>query len=186
MLHTNFEPFPELYTERLALRRITKDDADDLFLIRSDSTAMQYIDRPLAETTDDVLKLIKVIEDRLIANDGITWGVWLKGAPELIGTIGLWRIIKEDHRAEIGYLLHPRWQRQGIMHEALVKVLDYGFSVMKVHSVEANVSPVNEASIRLLDKNGFVREAYFKENYCYKGEFKDTFVYSLLTPFPNL
>ncbi len=185
MLQTNFLPFPELYTNRLLLRRLTDEDADDLFLIRSDPNAMQYIDRPLAKTVDDVLKLVKVIEDRLIAGDGITWAVSLAGQPGLIGTIGLWRIVKEDYRAEIGYLLHPAWHRKGIMHEALVKVLDYGFSVMKLHSVEANLNPLNVASIRLLEKNRFVREAYFKENYYYNGEFKDSLIYSLLTPFPN-
>ena len=186
MLHTDFHPFPELYTERLTLRHMSNEDADDLFLIRSDKDAMQYIDRPLATTVDDVLKLLKTIEDFLVAGDGITWGISLTGQPGLIGTIGLWRIVKEDYRAEIGYLLHPAWQRKGIMHEALVKVLDYGFSVMKLHSVEAKLNPLNEASIRLLEKNRFVREAYFKENYYYNGAFKDTLIYSLLTPYPNL
>jgi ribosomal-protein-alanine N-acetyltransferase len=182
MLQTNFRPFPELETERLKLGRITKNDVDELFLLRSNREAMQYIDRPPAESVDDAHKLIRVIEDLLAAGDGITWGIYLKDQPELIGTIGLWRIIKEHHRAEIGYLLHPSWQRRGLTNEALVKVLDYGFSVMKIHSVEANVNPLNEASIRLLEKNGFVREAYFKENYYYNGLFKDTLIYSLLTP----
>ncbi|HSC37593.1 MAG TPA: GNAT family protein, partial [Chitinophagaceae bacterium] len=114
--------------------------------------------------------------------DGITWGIYLKTAPGLIGTIGLWRIIKEHHRAEIGYLLSPAWQRRGLMQEAMEKVLDYGFSVIGLHSVEANVNPDNEASIRILEKNHFVREAYFKENYYYNGVFKDSVIYSLLTP----
>lgn len=183
MLHTHFDPFPELYTERLALRRITDEDTDELFLLRSDSGAMQYIDRPLALTPADAVKLIRVIDDLMINGDGITWGIYLKTAPGLIGTIGLWRIIKEHYRAEIGYLLSPAWQRRGLMQEAMEKVLDYGFSVIGLHSVEANVNPANEASIRILEKNHFVREAYFKENYLYNGVFKDSVIYSLLTPF---
>lgn len=182
MLHPGFRPFPELITERLKLGRITKNDVDELFLLRSNPNTMQYIDRPPAQTPDDAHKLIRVIEDLLAAGDGITWGIYLKDQPELIGTIGLWRIIKEHHRAEIGYLLHPAWQRKGLTHEALIKVLEYGFSVLKLHSVEANVNPLNKASICLLEKNGFVREAWFKENYYYNGVFKDTLIYSLLTP----
>jgi ribosomal-protein-alanine N-acetyltransferase len=49
--------------------------------------------------------------------------------------------------------------------------------------VEANVNPGNAASVALLEKNGFVREAHFKENYLSNGVFKDSFIYSLLTPF---
>jgi ribosomal-protein-alanine N-acetyltransferase len=182
MLHTDFSSFPGLTTERLELRRITEADTDEVFWLRSDSGVMAYIDRPLAQTPEDALKFIRVINDLLASNDGITWGMALKGNPQLIGTIGLWRIIKEHHRAEIGYLLHPNQQRKGIMHEAMAAVLDYGFSVIRLHSVEANVNPENEASCRLLEKNGFVREAYFKENHFYNGVFKDSFIYSRLTP----
>jgi ribosomal-protein-alanine N-acetyltransferase len=66
------------------------------------------------------------------------------------------------------------------MQEALLKVINYGFKVINLHSIEANVNPGNAASIKLLEKNKFVREAYFKENYFYNGKFLDTVIYSLL------
>jgi ribosomal-protein-alanine N-acetyltransferase len=183
MLQIDFSSFPDLTTERLELRRITEADTDELFLLRSDSGVMQYIDRPLAQTPEDALKFIRVVNDLLTAGDGITWGMFLKGSPQLVGTIGLWRIVKEHYRAEIGYLLHPDQQRKGLTYEAMVAVLDYGFSVLRLHSVEANINPANIASARLLEKCGFVQEAHFKENYYYNGVFKDSFIYSLLTPF---
>ncbi|MGE5859464.1 MAG: GNAT family N-acetyltransferase, partial [Ignavibacteria bacterium] len=58
--------------------------------------------------------------------------------------------------------------------------LNYGFKVMNLHSIEANVNPDNKASIRLLERNNFTREAYFKENYFYNGKFLDSAIYSLL------
>lgn len=183
MLEVNFDPFPILSTERLILRQITENDINDFFILRSDSRVMQYIDRPLAESTDDALKLIQLITDLLSNNEGITWGIVLKSDPRLIGTIGLWRIIKEHFRAEIGYLLHPDLQRKGIMQEAFVPILNYGFRTMKLHSIEATVNPENSASIKILEKNNFMREAYFKENYFYTGNFLDSAVYSLLTPY---
>jgi len=48
------------------------------------------------------------------------------------------------------------------------------------HSIEAFVNPENDASILLLEKNGFVKEAHFKENFYFEGAFLDTGVYSLL------
>ena len=52
---------------------------------------------------------------------------------------------------------------------------------MKLHSSEARMNADNIASGKLLEKAGFIREAYFKEDYCYNGRFIDTAVYSLLT-----
>jgi [ribosomal protein S5]-alanine N-acetyltransferase len=182
MLSLQFSPFPALETERLLLQQITPGDAAALFEMRSDKDIMKYIDRPLAQTVDDALALIQVITDALQKNEGITWGIYLKEGSPLLGTLGFWRILKEHYRAEIGYLLHPSLQGKGLMQEAVRKVLHHGFANMQLHSVEANVNPANAASIRLLEKTGFVREAHFRENYFYNGRFLDSYIYSLLAP----
>ena len=83
-------------------------------------------------------------------------------------------------------MLHNDHQGCGIMKEAIPPVLDFGFTNLKLHSVEATVSPENIPSIKLLEKNSFIREAYFKENQYYNGRFHDTEIYSLLTPIKNL
>jgi ribosomal-protein-alanine N-acetyltransferase len=57
------------------------------------------------------------------------------------------------------------------MDEVAKAVLDYGFNTLKLHSIEANINPENIASQKLLEKNGFVREAYFKENFFWQGKF---------------
>ena len=182
MLSLNFNPFPLLLTKRLVLRQISVDDITEVFTLRSDTTIMQFISRPLAETTADALQLIQKIIDNAAANDGITWAISLQNNTTLIGTIGFWKIDTENHRAEIGYLLHTDYQQKGIMQEAIEAVLTYGFTTMQLHSVEANVNPANEASKKLLDKNNFIMEGYFKENYYFNGQFLDSAVYSLITP----
>lgn len=181
MLYPGFNPFPVLTTERLILRRFTYDDAADLFEMRSNETVMQYIHRPINKTIDDAVGLIDIIEELLSKNDGITWCICLKNNNKYIGSIGFWRIEKDSHRAEIGYLLNPAYQGQGIMQEAITTVINYGFNVIKLHSIGAYVSPKNFASIKLLLKNKFVQEAYFKEDHLHNGRFEDTMVYSLLT-----
>ena len=185
MLVVNFDPFPVLSTERIILRRIVKADADDFFLLRSDKNVMQFIGRPLAKTIDDAIELINVIDGLLVNNNGITWAITLKNENVLVGTIGLWRIIKEHYRAEIGYLLHPALQGKGLMQEAIEKVLDYGFRNIGLHSIEAIVTAGNMSSVKLLERNHFIREAYFKEDYFYNGAFLDSMVYSLLTSIKN-
>ena len=108
------------------------------------------------------------------------WAISIKPEEKLVGTICLWHIVKENHRAEIGYIIHHDHQGKGLMHEAVEKVIEYGFHAMKLHSIEANVDPANSASIKLLERNNFVREGYFKENLRYDGKYFDSAIYSLL------
>ncbi|MBP7460451.1 MAG: GNAT family N-acetyltransferase [Candidatus Delongbacteria bacterium] len=176
----SFTPFPIVTTERLVLRQLTSDDAPDIFRLRSDDRVMRFLDRPLARTMEDAGQFIEKIRERLLTNDGITWAITQKPHDSLIGTIGFHTIFKEHFRAEIGYLLHPDYQGQGLMQEALSAVLSYGFQALHLHSVEANVNPNNLASVKLLERNHFVREAYFRENYYYNGRFLDTAIYSLI------
>lgn len=182
MLSPNFTPFPILETARLFLRQITVNDAPQVFFLRSDEEVMKYIDRTPAASLADAIDFIKLIEAAQLNNEGISWGITLKENNEMIGSIGFWRMQKEHYRSEIGYVLHPAYQRKGIMKEAILKVLEYGFTIMCLHSVEANTNVENSASQKLLESVGFVQEAYFRENYYYNGKFLDSSVYSLLAP----
>ena len=182
MLELNFHPFPVLETPRLRLRKISLRDQEEFFLLRSSKIVMKYIDRPLAKSREDACQLIEMMIDLIDRNQGLTWTISLIENPRMIGTVHLWKISQENYRAEIGYLLEPAFQGQGLMHESLGAIIHYGFGRLKLHSIEANVNPKNTASIRLLEKSGFVREGYFKENYFYEGRFQDSAIYSILTP----
>lgn len=181
MLEPNFTPFPVLTTERLMLRAITLQDVEVEFKLRSGPDTMKFLDRePLRCMAEAELRIKKITSD-LHMNDGITWGISLKEDPaHMIGTIGFWRIIKEHFRAEIGYMLLPEYCKQGIMKEALVAVINYGFNELKLHSIEANINPDNIASASLLLATGFVKEACFKENYYFNGRFLDSEIFSLV------
>ena len=181
MLNINLMPFPTLSTGRLKLRQITTEDANEIFFLRSDKTVMKFLDKAPAKSIEEALAFIQKVSDGIANNDGITWAMTLHDKPTLIGTIGFWRIEREHYRAEVGYVLHPGYQGMGLMQEAMTAVLDYGFSIIKFHSIEANVNPDNKASIKLLERNNFIREAYFKENYYFNGKFLDTAIYSLLS-----
>ncbi|HET9825250.1 MAG TPA: GNAT family N-acetyltransferase [Chitinophagaceae bacterium] len=183
MLEFNFHPFPNISTERLALRKISEDDMEEIYFLRSDRQVLQFLDRDPIRSIDDATQWIQMIDEGIRTNQYIAWAITLKNEQKLIGTISFWNVKKEHHRAEIGYALHPLFQGKGLMQEAMTPVLDYGFKQMKLHSVEANVNPNNVASIKLLEKNNFVREAYHKENYYYNGKFLDSAIYSLLTPY---
>jgi len=181
MLEVNFTPFPDITTERLLLRRMTQEDTDEIFFLRSNEEVMNYIDRPRAVTIQDAKDFLGIIDKSLEGNDGITWGITLKDKPaKLIGTIGYWRLKKEHYRAEIGYMLNPVFWKKGIMKEAILAVLDFGFTTMLLHSIEANINSGNVASANILEATGFIKEAHFKEDFFFDGTFRDTIIYSRL------
>jgi len=183
MLDINFKPFPNLETERLNLRRIEKEDVNEIFALRSDVDIMKWIPRPLTKTKEEALEHIAVIDSKIENNEGINWAITFKKNPKLIGIIGLFRLIPEHYRSEIGYMLLPEYHGKGIVSEAINEVVNYGFQVMKLHSIEAIIGPENVASEKVLQKKGFIKEAHLKENEYYEGRFLDTVIYSLLNKY---
>lgn len=174
------QEFPVLNTERLLLRQMSMDDAPRILALRSDEQVMRYLGRRKMQTLDEAEQLIKGILESYNEKDAVLWGICLKDGNTLLGTVCLWNIQHDNYRAELGYILDAAHWRKGILSECLDAVLPYGFDTMHLHSLEAHVSPKNIASIKLLEKYGFVKEAYFKENFYFNGAFEDTAVYSLL------
>jgi ribosomal-protein-alanine N-acetyltransferase len=180
MLTINFSPFPNLETERLLLRRVDANDINEIFALRSNPETMKYIPRPLVKTDEDALEHIAMIDSKIDSNEGINWAITLKDNPKLIGVIGHYRIKPENYRAELGYMLLPEYHGKGIVSEAVKEAVKYGFQVMKLNSLEAIIDPDNHASAKVLEKNGFVKEAHLKEYEFYEGRFLDTIIYSIL------
>lgn len=180
MLEFNFHPFPVLETERLLLRRVTTDDVNEVFELRSNPETMKYIPRPLVKNNEEALEHIAMIEEKIVANLGINWGITLKDNPRLLGIIGYYRMQPENHRSEIGYILLPEFHGKGIITEAVNTLIKYGFNDLKLHSIEAVIDPENYASEKVLQKCGFVKEAHLKECGFYDGKFIDSVIYSLL------
>ena len=180
MLDINFHPFQNLETERLLLRRVSTNDVNEVMELRGNTETMKFIPRPLITTREEALEHIQMIDDKIETNVGINWAITLKENPKLIGIIGHYRIQPENHRCEIGYMILPQYSGQGIVTEAIKIVLEYGFDVLNMHSIEAVIDPDNIASERVLQKNGFVKEAHILENELWAGKFWDTVIYSLL------
>ena len=183
-LYLNFNPFPVLETERLLLREMTMEDASEFYFFRSNPDVLRYIDREPMTHPSEATAFMERIINQVKNNETIIWVIELKSQPgKMAGTITYWRLEKEHLRAELGYMLHPDHWNKGLVSEAMQAVINYGFTVMNLHSIEANINPANGSSRKVLQKAGFVKEAYFKENYYFRGDFIDSEIYSLLNPF---
>jgi ribosomal-protein-alanine N-acetyltransferase len=143
---------------------------------------MQYIGVPLAKSVDEIEILVRKTKEQAVNNEGAAWALTLKNDGRMIGIAAYRKLVKEHYRGEIGYALHPSFRGMNLMYEALGAVIAYGFHTLGLHSIEANVDKENAASIKLLERLHFLREAHFRENYYFEGKFIDSVIYSLVAP----
>lgn len=163
----------------LLLRRCTPADVPALFAMRSDPAVMQYVARPLCQSEEDAVRIFQMMEGKIEQNTGINWAVSSVDTPALFyGVIGIFRLDADNHRGELGYMLQKMYWGRGIISQLIPLVMDYGFEVLRLHTMEAVIDPHNHASRRVLEKNGFKQEAYFHENCYFEGRFLDSVVLS--------
>ncbi|TDQ11181.1 GNAT family N-acetyltransferase [Pedobacter metabolipauper] len=183
MLSLNLPLFPVLETQRLILRGQNESDAAALYALRTNDQVMRYIDRVRPKHVDESKAVIQTLNKNFKNGESLVWAIVLKEQPDvMIGNIGYYRTDLANHRAELGYMLLPEYWRKGIISEALVQAVNFGFDSINLHSISANINPENNASRQILIKNGFVKEAYFKQDYYVNGKFLDSEIYGLLNP----
>jgi ribosomal-protein-alanine N-acetyltransferase len=131
------------------------NDDKEIFFQRSDKGMNQYVDNPLAQTIDDARAWMEKIDTIIDTNEGISWGVTLKGDDKLVGGFCYWNWKKEQEEAEIGFSIYPQHQNKGLMQELLQTGLKFGFEYMGLKTIVAHTHPENAASIKVLEKSGF-------------------------------
>lgn len=175
-----FNEFPEIESKRLLFKQFNKNDALNILSIRTDKRVSKHMDSVTPQTIEDTEKKIIEIQNAFNKQKGITWAIIDKSSGKLIGDFGIWRLDRQNSRGEIGYVLHPNYWGKDYMYETISTLVHFAFNNLNLHSLEANVNPENNNSKKLLLKLGFKKEAYFRENYYYEGDFLDSEIYCIL------
>ena len=150
-----FPPFTNLITDRLVLRELRASDAEQIFKIRTDARVNEFLDRGPSKSVDESLKFINNILKAQNNQDSIMWAITLKNEPQLIGTVVYWHIVKENDKAELGYEMLPEYFGKGIMREALMEVIRFGFEDMQLKIIVAETRADNLRSVNALEKCRF-------------------------------
>ncbi|MGC4047023.1 MAG: GNAT family N-acetyltransferase [Armatimonas sp.] len=82
----------------------------------------------------------------------------------------------------LGYNLAEKAQGHGYLTEALPAAIDYVFTTLELHRVQANYMPRNERSGRLLRRLGFVVEGYARDYLQINGRWEDHILTSKTAP----
>lgn len=170
-----------LNTPRLTLRRFRPADAADLYAYLADPRTYRF--EP-GEPLDRAQASQRAAE---LAASPDFWAVELNVTGKVIGQLYLKQIEPLEHlTCELGYILHPAYQRQGYGSEAAAALVRQALTVGGMHRVVAHCNPENTASGRLLEKIGFHREALHRQDIFFRRDaagaplWTDTYVYALL------
>jgi [ribosomal protein S5]-alanine N-acetyltransferase len=105
----------------------------------------------------------------------------IRDAGKLVGVVGADSFdVGMSHRAEIGYWLAKSYWSQGVMTAAVKAFVNYAFAELEVIRLIAHVFDFNQASARVLEKNGFVLEGKLRQHLVKDGQLIDVRFYGLL------
>lgn len=174
-----FADFPEIQTTRLNLREIQLTDAERIYNLLSNDDVIKHDTFEKFTCVEDAEELIDLFGEAYLQKKAIFWGISLKTDDQLIGFCKS-EIEIPKIRADFGYNLMPAYWNKGIMTEALNAVVDFTFTRLNVNRIEAAVSTKNEASLKVLEKVGFMKEGILRERSYWKGQSHDMVMLSLL------
>lgn len=171
----------ELRTERLKLREVSFYDLEAIHQMHSLPVIDQYntlgIPDCIGTTKQLVLEWMSAQSELprkkyvfCIENDDSAF----------VGLIGL-NIGKPAYRnAEVWFKLQPTSWNQGYATEAVNRVIDFSFTDLELHRIEAGCAVENIASRRVLEKVGMIKEGHCRKLLPIRGAWVDNFEFAIL------
>jgi RimJ/RimL family protein N-acetyltransferase len=165
---------------RITLRPFKLSDVDDFMLVAGDDRVTRYTRRETFASREQALCYIQDVciphpWTRSICIDNQTIG-FISISPAGSGD-------DDDRcRAEIGYAIAANYWGQGICTKAMKVAVSQVFKdIPDLVRIQAFVSVENQASERVLEKTGFLREGILRKFSYVKGRVKDVAIFSLLS-----
>jgi ribosomal-protein-alanine N-acetyltransferase len=175
---------PELSTSRLVLTQIAPGDSADVLELFSSAAVIEHYDLPAFTALEQAEDLIRRLQARQEAGQGLRWAIRQRQSRRLIGTCGFNSWSPPMRSAVLGYDLNEKYWGQGLAFEALVAALRHAFSGAlpcgPLNRIQADTIPSNARSASLLTRLGFADEGLRREAGYWKNCFHDLKCFGLL------
>lgn len=180
-----FSHLPVLETDRLLLRPMRMSDARDLFAYARDPEVSRHVLWEPHQSISDSRQMLRAVRWQYHRGLPSSFAIALRESGRMIGTIGFMWINTEYRSAEVGYSLARSYWNQGLMTEALKKVLSFGFDTLRLNRIEAQHETDNPASGRVMARCGMRYEGTMRQRIVNKGRYADVAVYAMLRSDPR-
>ncbi len=179
---------PESFeTERLILRAHIAGDgqAVNAALVESIHNLKQWL--PMAwtqnvQTETETEELVRRWAILWLTREDLRFGLYRKSDGLYVGGCGLHRPDWEVMRFEIGYWVRASLEGQGYVSEAVSGVTSFAFNVISAERVELRCDSLNDRSIAVARRAGYILEGSLRNNYENANGvgLRDTLVFSVL------
>jgi len=154
---------PRLETERLVLRGFEAQDFDAYHATMQDPEVMRYLGSD-ALGREEATRRISMFAGFWQMQGRGMWGVELKSGGPIVGQVGLFDLRRDmqpsiEGMPEMGWIFDRSVHGQGIAFEAAAAALAWHDSTYGRLAIPAIISLGNEASMKLAERLGFIRDA---------------------------
>lgn len=175
-----FANLPTIKTERLILRKMLPEDAEDMFEYASDESVTKYLLWSAHKNLAHTKEYLKYIKGRYLVGDFYDWAIVDAADGKMIGTCGFSKIDLTNNLGQIGYVLNPEYHKRGYAPEAARAIIEFGFSKLGLNRVEAEFIKENTPSYKVMQKLGMTFEGYRHDALFIKGSYVTVGVCSIL------
>lgn len=99
---------------------------------------------------------------------------------QLLGGVGIYRLDRRHNKAELGYWLGASARGKGSATRALKLLSRWAFGELGVERLETAIVVGNDASVRVAERAGFIREGVMRSERALHGRRRDFLLMSLL------
>jgi RimJ/RimL family protein N-acetyltransferase len=172
----------ELFSKRLKLRLIETSDLIAIHNLHSLVETDEFNTLGIPEDSNETKRIIEgwITENKEEEIKSYTFVIEESNTNHFIGLIAINLGNKKHRSAEVWYKLHLDHWGKGYGTEALNRILDIGFGVLKLHRIQAGCAVDNIASIKVLEKTGMIREGRGRQLLPLKSGWSDNFHYAIL------
>lgn len=168
-----------LKDDKILLRKLTLNDAADMAIQANNINVAKNLRNafPNPYTVSDAENFIENIANKL--NNHI-FGIFTEGC--YCGNIGIHPGFDVYHKtAEVGYFIGEDFWNQGITTRALNLITEFGFVELNLIKLWAGVFEFNLASMKVLEKCGYEREAILKKSVFKNEKIWDEYRYARIS-----
>jgi RimJ/RimL family protein N-acetyltransferase len=166
-------------TERLVARRFAEGDLDAFVRMRADPAVARY--QNWSDFTHiEGREFLDWLAPRSPGQPGwFQFALARRDDGRFVGDVGL-KILDDPRLAQVGYTIAPAHWSAGLATEAVRALVAYAIPAFGLHRIHATVDPRNLASVRVLEKAAFTKEAHFRSAEWFKCEWCDDAIYAIL------
>jgi ribosomal-protein-alanine N-acetyltransferase len=181
--------FPRLSGALVNLRKLSVNDAQAIANLMNSNISKYLYEVPDPYSVQDALSFINTAHSDFESISALHLAIEYKGMselsdnyPVLVGSIGLKNIDLINKKADLGYWIGEEYWGRGIATECVRLIINYAFSSsdLGLREVIAYVFPENNASIRVLEKNGMKKKGEVNEYHELSKRYRTSLQYIIM------